>query len=530
METDLWSAAKKYQESHKWEKAIAYYERYRRENKHSDDTFYVSFAKCLRLAGRTYQAKKLLTEVETLYPNSEGIFQELYALYKISGEWHNAKSVAETLVELNPQQENYYFQLGRASAFLKDYTNAKQVYMAGLKHKHNMSYKHLIEKVKRGFTTGPADFSSEYVYINGKNNLGAIIHHAGDKKYFTKITKYDQNAKREETFYHDIRSRFPQLKEVVPAYIDSQVIDDILYLTIEWIEGSNITSEKANDIIDMSQKVSSVKYQDIIHKYSNPAYLFRFRNKPTFIIQFFTQIHKKYYNKKLFSELYKLIRQNNYPTFINQVIHRLESQIMDNYLYIFIDPQKHYSLLHGDFHLANMKVKKQNETMKVFDWASFTTGPNFVDIARYLSKSLFSYKEVKEIYLNNDQTGGKLTLIEKIFFLYALILLYLLRLKAKDVEKHMSTCILPALEDMEYFVVQFKEEEYASSLLTIRDEKDDSENKVKLLEAKLGSTNKQNKALKKQIQNLEKKNKDIITSKSWRITAPLRKLMGRRKR
>lgn len=340
MEAGLWGVAKKYQDCPEWEKDIAYYERYRRENEHNDDTFYVSYAKCLRHAGRIYQAKELLMEGETLYPNSERIFQELYALYKISSEWHNAKSVAEALIELNPQQENYYFQLGRAYAFLKDYTNAKNVYMSRLKHKHNTSYKHLMEKIKRGFTTNPADFSSEYVYIDGKNNFGAIIHHAADKKYFTKITKYDKNAKREEAFYREVCSRFPLLNEVVPVYIDSQVIDDILYLTINWIEGSNVTSEKANDIIDTSQKISSVKYQDIIHMYQNPNYLFRFRNKPTFIIQFFTQIHKKYYNEKLFSELYKLIEQNNYPAFINQVIHRLESQIMDNYLYIFIDPKK----------------------------------------------------------------------------------------------------------------------------------------------------------------------------------------------
>lgn len=173
-----------------------------------------------------------------------------------------------------------------------------------------------------------------------------------------------------------------------------------------------------------------------------------------------------------------------------------------------------------------MKAKRQSETMKVFDWASFTTGPHFVDIARYLSKSLFPYKEVKEIYLNNDKTGRKLTLIEKIFFLYALILLYLLRLKAKDVEKHLSSCILPALKDIEEFVIQFKEEEYASSLLMIRDEKDESKSKVKLLEDKLSSKNKQNKDLEKQIKNLKKRHKNIIDSKSWRLTAPLRKLMG----
>src|SRR5699024_7436755 len=134
-------------------------------------------------------------------------------------------------------------------------------------------------------------------------------------------------------------------------------------ITMEWMDGTEVTTERTTAIIDLAQQISSIPYQDIIHTYPNPAYLFQFRNKPAFIIQFFTQIHEKYYNEKLFTELYKLIGQNHYPASVNSVIHQLESLIMNHHLYVFIDPRKHYSLLHGDFHPSNMKMKKPTQAI-----------------------------------------------------------------------------------------------------------------------------------------------------------------------
>src|SRR5699024_5540360 len=123
----------------------------------------------------------------------------------------------------------------------------------------------------------------------------------------------------------------------------------------------------------------------------------------------------------MFSQLYKLLKQNNYPKTIRDIVQHLESLIMDNDLYEYIRPEKHYSLIHGDYNPRNSKLKKQDQSIKVFDWETFKIGPRFIDVARYLSGALIEYSDVKEIYLDDKELGGKLSLIEKIFFLYALI-------------------------------------------------------------------------------------------------------------
>src|SRR5699024_8763413 len=118
------------------------------------------------------------------------------------------------------------------------------------------------------------------------------------------------------------------------------------------------------------------------------------------------------------------------------------------------------SLIHGDYNPRNSKLKKQDQSIKVFDWETFKIGPRFIDVARYLSGALIEYSDVKEIYLDDKELGGKLSLIEKIFFLYALILLYILTFREKQVENTLEKYITPALNEMVILVSKFTQTEY----------------------------------------------------------------------
>src|SRR5699024_7655729 len=139
------------------------------------------------------------------------------------------------------------------------------------------------------------------------------------------------------------------------------------------------------------------------------------------------------YNERLFVLLDKLMKQNNYPDAARSVVHSIESCIMDYDLYRFLIPEIHYSLVHVDYNQSNSKIAKQDQKVKVCDWETFKIGPHFIDIARYLSGAHIPYSEVKEIYLHNEHLGKQLSLIEKIFFLYALILLYMLTFREKKI-------------------------------------------------------------------------------------------------
>lgn len=520
----LLKSAKKHQKKRDWTKAVQYYQQYFEENPEDiEDDVYVGYAKCLRVLGNTNHAEELLHSGRIKYPKSERILKELNNLYDVLGNWEKAKQISQDLIELNPLESNSYFRLGRSYSALNENEKAKESYLKGLECKHNMDLNKLIEKIQSSFTDYPSEVSTEYLFIAGKNNYGAFIHSYKDKKYFTKISQNIRGARREEVFYREICDEYPVLKEEVPAYINSQYIDNILYLTLEMVEDIPIDREQEQTVkvIRASQKITSISYDSIINKYPNPKYLFQLKNKPFFIVIFFTQIHRKKYNVKMFNLLYKVLKQNNYPESVIEVIEGLESLIMKHSLYSFIKPKNHYSLIHGDLIRQNLKLNKSDKSIKIFDWATFTTGPHFIDIARYLSESLIPFSEVKSIYLNNDDINGNLSIIEKIFFLYALILLYILRLKGKGTEKGMDKYITPALNDLEVLVAEFIETSFNKNVQLLSEEKEKSQNKIEQLKHEV-------KQLKKEVKRLEKRHNNIINSKSWKITAPLRKFSERR--
>lgn len=527
----LLNKAKKYQKKKEWENAASCYEQYIEKSEgECEDDVYISYAVCLRRSGNTTRAKETLLKVQELSPTNDHILKELLNLYNAINDKLSAINVAKDLVKLNPSNSNNHFKLGESYAQLNKFEEAKTSFLYGLESHHEMSIEALKKEIQSGFVKSKEEASAEYIFLGGRGNYGSFLHNYQGKKLFTKISRHTLRAKRERVFYREICQSFPVLKKYVPAYFGSKVIDNILYLTIEMIESTTSSIEPIEDILSTSQGISSIPYEKIAKEYPNLNYSFQLKNKPNPMIIYFTKIHEKYYNEKLFTSFYKLMEQNNYPDAVYYVIQQLESFIMDNHLYEFIHPDEHYSLVHGDYNKSNSKIDKQDNTIKVFDWELFKIGPHFIDIVRYLSGTLVSYLDVKKIYLNNKELGGKLSLIEKIFFLYALILLYILTLGENKVEKEIDKYITPALHDMESLIEQFTKTDYFSSVQQLLNENNENEAKIlKLLnkndenEAKTLQLEEDNLRLKKKKNELEILHENFVKSKSWKITAPFRK-------
>lgn len=142
------------------------------------------------------------------------------------------------------------------------------------------------------------------------------------------------------------------------------------------------------------------------------------------------------------------------------VVERLRYLIVDTQAYSAMSPERHYSLLHGDFIPGNVRIDKATDAAKVFDWASFTTGPHFVDVVRYMVVASISYKSVNEHYLFNDEVE-ELSSVERIIFLYAFIVMHLITLQGRgsrprEAATAMRDFIKPALKDMESLILEWK--------------------------------------------------------------------------
>lgn len=452
----LLNKAEQYRDKREFKQAVEYYKRYMEEvERYPTDTIYVSYANCLSRLKKINESKQILEEGNQIHPNSVIILKELYNIYYSSHKRDKALLIARSLVNVEANNSENYFLLGKACASLGKAEEARTSYMNGLKYKHNMEEATLIKTVEEGLVKEDSEITSEFIFIAGTSNYGAFIHYHNGKKYFTKISQIRRRTKREELFYKELCKDYPFLANYVPNYINSKIIDDILYLTIEMIEGIPIKHANLEEVLSVSQNISSIPYKEITQKYNNPKYPYTLTT-PNRLIEYFTQIHKKKYNEKLFSSLFKLFKQKEYPSSVFKIVKEMETLILDNKLYNFINPEEHYSLVHGDFNRRNSLFIEENQLIKVFDWEFFKIGPHFIDIARYLSVNLVSHTDVKKIYLDNKKLGGNLTIIEKIFFLYILILLYIITLREGRVEEEMERCILPAFQTLNLLVNEFK--------------------------------------------------------------------------
>src|SRR5699024_6863091 len=105
-----------------------------------------------------------------------------------------------------------------------------------------------------------------------------------------------------------------------------------------------------------------------------------------------------------------------------------------------------------------------------------------------------------------------------------LILLYLLRVKGKRAEQYMEKYMLPALSDLEGFVVQFNKLEYDSAIEFFIEQCEEDQTKLQQLKEKYQQLEVENNRIKSENKKMKTKLNNTLKSKSWRLTAPLRKV------
>lgn len=433
---------------------------------------YILYGTSLRNNGEINKSLKVLTEGHSLYIENEEIVKELISSYQTMNRLSDALSLAVKLVEYNPSSNNS-FLLGEIYASLNERKKAKSNFIKGLELKHDLDIEQLIQKISDGIkqkynldSQKDLNSTTEYKFIDGRSNYGAFIHYYDNKQFFTKIAQHDKLAMREDEFYKQVSQEFSNLNNIIPNYVHSFVLDGILYLTIEFLESNETNLDHLISVIETSRKISSIEHSEVQKKFPNLKYSFKLKNKPNPAAIFFTKIHKQKYNEKLFQDLELLMEENEYPIEIIQKVKEVKDIIMNNKLYTFVKPNLHYSLIHGDLNKKNIRVDKLSQEIKVIDWETYKIGLKTIDIARFFSANRFSYKKVQEIYLNDDKINGYLTDIEKIFFLYILMIFYILTIREKKIINYITEFIEPLIKDMENLVDIFKNKTFQNLLET----------------------------------------------------------------
>lgn len=539
MDSNYIYEARKYKNEKQWKKAIENFEKQKNQNLEIGVEDSLIYAHCLFMDGQIGRAKNVLLSVLKKNNKYEEALYQLLIIYDNQSAWNEAFDIIKQLLTIDSSNPDYYFYMGRINSYLRNNEEAKNNYINGLLFKHDTNYEELVEMIQKECFPDYEGIDSSYVFMGGKNNLGAFVHKVNNEEFITKITKIGNGSKKETTFYEEVVSLFPQVQDAVPRFISSINKNDINYLTIEKIEFNN-SACSFDDVVKASQLVSSIPYKSINRKFPNSNYNYRLKNRANFITPYFTNIHKKVYNNKLFNNLKKFSEQRGDSQVIQDIILYLEHEIMDNELFLYINPDKHYSLLHGDFQPSNILFDKKSEKIKIIDWPTFKVGPKFIDLTRYFQASLTSFKDIQSYYLNNDEVN-KLELIEKVFFLYSFILFHFLILNKHNVYSNLNHFIIPALIEMNKLIKECLGSSYIEHIDFLNDIITDFNTLVIEENSKLSIHNrelkKDNKRIKKDIKTLVEENKRtknklqrILNSKSWKLTSPFRKLINKIKR
>src|SRR5699024_828965 len=157
-----------------------------------------------------------------------------------------------------PEDPDNYIRLGSIYAQVKETDKAEEAYQNALTYQHGMDMEALIYVVRNRVIDDSDQTNSYYKHMGGMNNLGAFIQEQDERKYRTKIERYKEFNKREAFYFQEMTTALPILQVVVPAYIDSFVKDQILYLTIEVKKGRFAGLEQFPEALAIHEKLASV--------------------------------------------------------------------------------------------------------------------------------------------------------------------------------------------------------------------------------------------------------------------------------
>ncbi|MFB6466862.1 phosphotransferase [Cytobacillus sp. Hz8] len=380
--------------------------------------------------------------------------------YLVQKEWTQASVLGEKLVNLIPERIENYLYLALCYKNLRKNELATSTLFQGLRYITNPEI--LIKVIEDKFPAMEV-IQSKYIYMGGEQNLGCFEHtltNNGEiRKYLTKITT-QSSIELERAFYLKIYKHFKNVRFITPKIINisERKTENLALLTMEKVDGivPNLNGKILKEAINASKLINTVYYCEIIDLIPQPDFNKEFQlinknypNHPIFALYSFISIHKKQTNQRLFQLIYKRMRELKYTAKTYELIKKLEMLVFDWELYNQINPIVDYTLQHGDFDSHNMIWNVQMEKLYIIDWGNMYVGPKWIDLAGLFGQLKLPFHEIDKLFLNIEDETTKINPIEKIFFLYPLIVTWIIVFTRNELEENLDYYLRPAIEEFE---------------------------------------------------------------------------------
>ena len=384
-----------------------------------------------------------------------------YCLWLMAlGAWGKAARIGEWLIKLFQKRLEYYHILARCYIALGEEDSATKVLRKGLEK--NLLYSKIIGYLSET-PGGYIPKATKYVYFGGEQNLGCIeqsvVIDGIVEKYLTKISTIS-GFEKEKLFYQSIYNSYPKIKGITPYLIDIKEIaeDNLVLIRMKKVMGivPPLNKEMINKAINANKIITSIRYGAIkgdvpMEEKDGEFKLYYGKNRkhPICALQSFSSIHIENVNRQLFASIFKSMKAKGYTYKSIELIKRVESVIIGHRLFTKICPDVHYSLLHGDYGKQNMLVDYKDGNLYIIDWGNMRIGPTWVDIAGFFGQLMQPFHVVKDEFLFNDKVSSDFEPIEKLFFVYTLIVTWFIVFTKREFEENHYLYISPAVEAME---------------------------------------------------------------------------------
>lgn len=375
-------------------------------------------------------------------------FIKLYA----SGEWDSAIDLGERIVKNGSKDKDLFQYLGICYIKVHKSFEAEYYMKRSLELRTKKNTEDIVRTIENTIFQDEENVKSKYEYLGGRYNLGVIEHihtmEMEDKIYLTKIipNKFPLQSKihRERFFNQVICKKNSQFQGITPKMISyfQMKREKISVMSFDKINNDKTKGIDIQEIINMSENIiQGIKYEDAIGLLK---IVDRGKSVPLSSL-----MHKLSTHEFIFSFMENNIKSLEGKFNLNKLIDRIKYIIIDLKMYEKINPKEDYVFCHRDLHKNNILYDKEKNQWFIIDWVNYGLGLKGNDVGRFLMSYGFTFKEIEEQYLNHVSNKMNQTMIEKIFFTYDLIILWVGVLNKDNMEEQVNDCISPAVQYME---------------------------------------------------------------------------------
>jgi thiamine kinase-like enzyme len=400
-----------------------------------------------------------------IYASRQGKFTKYYydknSLLK-------AIKIGEKLIKMYPEELYNYQKLARTYWKKNDDTNAIHTLRRGLKINSNCDLEEIINKIEINIAKGNNFKSNKLVFKGGHQNFGLIEHTSSDNKILlTKIMPFKQS--KGEYIIKDLQEKYLRFRSITPNILNILKEKDLCFITMEKIEGEEpkkIDTKYINKVYEIDSSITSVKYYDLsgllYHQAITEKIIFNDEKLDRYeLLMALNFVHKRSVNVEIFTSIKKYLINHNYSANSLNTIDSLREMIVGSKYSEGIIPEKHFTLQHGDFFEDNMLLNQQSGDLKVIDWGGIRVGPRWIDIAGFLANTRQPFSAIQQHFLDHERCDYEP--IEKLFFIYALVVLWTVILTKEEFENGHQNFSFQALNYAENTIINLEKGLNASS-------------------------------------------------------------------